>query len=122
MKKGDVVTTLVLLTVALISCSKDNSVDIVEWPPSVVVGTVTEGTSGTPIDSATISARSGPDSTDKALGTETTDIDGRYRLMVGFYEGEVYVVANKVDFAPDTQAAYVRKYDTVVVNLELDRR
>ena len=113
------VIALLVLAVVLCKCSRENTG---EPTVSVVVGTVSDKESGSPIDSATVSPRVGPDTTDNLLSAEMTDIEGRYRLIAGYYGGDVYVLAEKDGFTSMMQDAYLRKHDTVVVNFELERR
>ena len=111
---------LALLAALAISCFSEED----HWHPPLghVTGTVSEEGSAVAIDSAIVSGRFVPDTATVPFAVDTTDVVGRYKLIPGYYEGPVYVYAQKEGFAPAMSQAYFTKHYSVTVNIELVKR
>lgn len=119
MKVRNLAVVLICIIAMLSGCGRENTGPLP--PPGLIVGTVSDKDSGSPIDSALVSARVGPDTTDNLLAAGMTDTNGSYRLYAGCYEGDVYVSAEKEGFVSEMSDAYLKKYIKVVVNFELEK-
>lgn len=111
---------MVMAVVIPASCADEED----HWHPPLgyVTGTVFEKGTAVAIDSAVVSGRFVPDTASAPFSVDTTDSAGWYRLLPGYYEGPIYVRAEKNGFIPSISEIHFTEYDSVMVNIELEKR